>query len=84
MFADGIRIFLSVRERPDGRYQYVIGKMSPFLELDLIQLTKLLNEAEDNSDLWGGGDTIIGSPRQAGSKLKPEEVGHLLESLVSR
>lgn len=84
MFADGIRIFLSVRERPDGRYQYVIGKMSPFLELDLVQLTRLLNEAEANPDLWGGGDAIIGSPRQAGSKLKPEEVGTLIDTLMPR
>lgn len=30
MFSDGIRVFVSVKERPDGRYAYVIGKMSPF------------------------------------------------------
>lgn len=76
MFSHGIRAFVSVRERPDGSNAYVIGKMSPFIPLDLLTLADDLNEEEHcpSEDLWGGGDTIIGSPRKAGSKLSTDEI----------
>lgn len=73
MFAEGIRAFVAVRDRPDGRYTYTIGKMSPFVPLDLIALANTLNIAEGvATDRWGGGDTIIGSPRVGGKSTHPQ------------
>lgn len=79
MFAEGIRAFVAVRDRPDGRYTYTIGKMSPFVPLNLTALANTLNIAEGTTtDQWGGGDTIIGSPRVGGSRLAPTEVAELV------
>jgi hypothetical protein len=82
MFSDGIRIFVSVRERPDGRAAYVIGKMAPFIPLDLTKLTDTLNAMEGSEDKWGGGDTIIGSPRQSGSLITLEELAGVMNEAV--
>lgn len=75
MFSDGIKAYISVRERQDGNFTYTIGKLSPFVNLDLVKLTEFLNNGLDTSvsenDKWGGGNNIMGSPRIAGSKIKP-------------
>lgn len=80
MFADGHTAYLSVRQRPDGRYTYVAGK-TDYDPMDLIRAFELLNIAEGctTSDCWGGGNMVGGSPRVAGSKLSPEEVGRILD-----
>lgn len=85
MFSEGIKTFVSVRERPDGRYVYTIGKMSPFNSLDLVALTEQLDNIEDDedcNDFWGGGDMIMGSPRKRGSKVTPEEMTQIMDDLV--
>lgn len=83
IFASGIRAFVSVREREPGKYSYVIGRMSPFIPLDLNVLCSRLNEAEGaTEDRWGGADIIIGSPRIGGSVLPPDEVAKLVDSVV--
>jgi len=59
--------------------------MSPFLPLDLGKLCTTLNMRDGlDLDLWGGGDTIIGSPRKAGSGLKPDELTDLLNKEMTR
>lgn len=81
MYSDGIRSFLAVKKRPDGVYDYKIGKMSPYIKMDLIGAMKTLNDLEglsDNPDQWGGGDTIGGSPRIGGSRLKPEQIAEVV------
>jgi hypothetical protein len=84
MLSDGIRLFVSVRDRPDGKKAYVIGRMDPFNPVDLVRLAKKLNELEDNpEDLWGGGSTIIGSPRSAGSSLGVEVITSLMNGAVT-
>ncbi len=79
MFAAGIRAFLSVRQRASGRWSYVVGRMSRFIPFDVPGLLAGLNEAEGLTgvDRWGGGDTVGGSPRIAGSALSPKDVAAL-------
>lgn len=86
MFSDGIRAFVSVRERGDGRYTYVIGRMSKFIPFDISSLYRKLTCAENpgasvHKDWWGGSDIIGGSPRVEGSRLTPEEVTRVIDGL---
>jgi hypothetical protein len=85
MLSDGIKIFVSVRDRPDGKYTYVIGRMDSFHPFNLLRLTQRLNELEGNTDdLWGGGPTIIGSPRNYGSTLSIEALSFLVNAEAER
>lgn len=83
MFSDGIKAFVSIlSQRENGHYDYVIGKISPFVEFNLKNCLKALNEAEGNeNDLWGGSTTIGGSPRVSGSKLTPSEVSSIVNKV---
>ena len=83
MFADGISAFVSVKERGDGRYHYILGKHSPYVTFDIEKMYKRLNEAENlKEDAWGGSDIIGGSPRVGGSSLTPEQVKEIIEDVV--
>lgn len=83
MFADGIQAFVSVRERPDGRWVYTIGRLSPFIPFDVLGLADFLNDVEGaTTDAWGGATNIVGSPRAAGSGLSPEELTRVIESAL--
>lgn len=77
MFADGIRAFVSVRERPDGRWVFVLGRMSDDIPFDIPAFLQRANQLEatygDTDDFWGGSDTIGGSPRVRGSLIPPNE-----------
>lgn len=91
MFADGVRAYISVRERSDGRWQYVIGRMSPFVFLDTGLIASAMNQAEgidptpqNAPDRWGGGNSIIGSPRIGGSTSSPDRVIEIVNDLVRR
>lgn len=81
MFADKIPAYVSVRERGNDRYTYVVGRLSPYIPFDLSRLYDRLNEAEGtagSNDRWGGSDMVGGSPRVSGSKLTPEEVSKVV------
>lgn len=85
MLSDGVRLFVSVRTRPDEKTTYVVGRMDPFLPFDLVRLTQKLNELEGSpEDLWGGGATIIGSPRKLGSKLGIDAITFLVNEEMGR
>jgi len=78
LFADGIKAFVAVRDNNNGTYIYSIGRMSPYIPFPVDELPDYLNKIEgisaDATDKWGGGNTIIGSPRKAGSKQLPTEL----------
>jgi hypothetical protein len=77
--ADGIRAYVAVRERPDGRWAYVLGRTSPFVPFDVPALVRTLNEAEGVVKAgWGGSDLVGGSPRVRGSKFSPREVERII------
>ncbi len=88
MFSDGIESYISVQERSDG-HAYVIGRMAPFVLVDLTKFAKKLNIEEARirgtdlgGDTWGGGNTIIGSPRGSSSKITPQQLVEMLDAEV--
>ena len=88
VLSDGIYAYVAVRQRPDGRWTYVVGRMSLFIDyFQVPAILDALNAAEDTTgkpDRWGGGDTIGGSPRVAGSKLAPDEVRRIVSEVGSK
>lgn len=91
MFSRGITAFVSVREtliaRPDTkRYDYVVGRMSPFIPFDCERIYAACNALEGttkDADKWGGSNTIGGSPRVKGSKIDPDTLAKVIEQIVS-
>lgn len=87
-FSDGIRAYVAVRDRPDGRWTYTVGRMSPFVPFDVPAILAALDAAEgpgaNASDRWGGGNTIGGSPRVAGSKIPPADVTRIIDAIIAK
>lgn len=85
MLSDGIQAFTSVTELPDGRYRYSVGRLSPYVPFDIVGLYEYLNELEGFSgeDRWGGGDTIGGSPREAGSGIPPDQMSAIVMRFIT-
>ena len=84
LFADGVRAFVAVRDRSNGRFDYSIGKMSPFVMFPINEIYNKLNQLEGcDDDRWGGSDTIGGSPRQNGSGLAPKEIEDVINTLLA-
>lgn len=87
MFAHGVKAFVSCRKRADGNWNHVLGRMSQFIPFFVPSFVEALNEAEgltEKADRWGGGDTIIGSARIAGSKLDPHGVNEVVKTTLSK
>jgi hypothetical protein len=84
LFADGVRAYLSFRQRPDGNWTYTLGRMSLFIPFDVPAILAALNEAEGcEEDHWGGGNTVAGSPRVGGSRLPPQEVERIVNEVLA-
>jgi len=85
MSADGILAYVSVRDRPDGKFTYVVGRVSEFVPFRVLGLLEALDKAEDSADdHWGGSNLVGGSPRNSGSKLKPTEVIEIINDLLAQ
>lgn len=83
MMSAGIKAFVSVRERQNGNYTYSIGKMSNYIPFDIEEILKILDKEEANdSDHWGGSNTIGGSPRVTGSKMAPEKIERIINDFL--
>lgn len=85
MFGDGIKAYVSVRDRADGKWTYTLGKLSPFVPFDLLKLTAKFNEldgAVTKLDRWGGGNNIMGSPRVGGSLFNPEALASVIKDTL--
>lgn len=80
----GILAFVSMRERKDGRWNYILGRSSQFVPFPIPTLLKAFNNAEGVSegDVWGGSDIIAGSPRISGSKLDPDRVTEVIQKYL--
>lgn len=82
-FADGIKAYVSVRERPDGKWAYSVGRMSPFIDFNIYKIFYNLNLWEECvKDRWGGGDVVGGSPRVSGSCIPPKELELLINDVI--
>lgn len=85
MFSDGIKAFVSVNERGDGKWQYVLGRMSEYVRFPILRMLDFLNAEEGNTkDKWGGATTIAGSPRIGGSKLPPDRVKNIVDAMIPK
>jgi hypothetical protein len=90
IFQDGYKIYVLFRERPDGRYGYVIGMFSMMHScLNLRVLAKQLNAIEvfvdeKKTDTWGGGNHVIGSGRLHGSAITPDVVANMVLKTLDR
>ncbi len=85
LYASGTSAFAGVRQRSDGNYTYVLGKMSPYVPFPLEKIFKALNAAEDLRTVensWGGSCIIGGSPRKTGSRLDPREVEAIINRII--
>lgn len=78
--SDGIKAFISVRERSDGRWAYSVCRISEFIPFPVPEILIACSEKENEpGDPWGGGTTIGGSGRSKGSGLNPEIVFGIAE-----
>lgn len=85
MVRNGIRAYVSVRERPDGRWSYSLGRTSPFVPFDVPRIVAELNEVEyPGQGNWGGGNLIAGSPRKKGSQLSPTQVTDIVAETMGQ
>lgn len=82
MFASGIKAYVSARERTNGRWSYTVGRMSQFINFDVLKILNALSVAEGEGERWGGGNTIGGSPRASGSRMSPDEVMKIVNSVI--
>lgn len=86
IYAAGFRAFVGMRQRHDGRFTYVIGRMSPFVAFPILDIYVALNRAEgmtEPANAWGGSDIIGGSPRRTGSSLPPKKVEAIINELLA-
>lgn len=80
MLSDGIKVFLSARPCGSNR-TITVGKMSQYATCDLAWLLAELQKLEEG---WGGGTTIIGSPRGKGTALDDKTLSALMEEACSK
>lgn len=85
IFLDGIKAFISVRKTKNDNYIYTLAKVSEFVKFPIEEFYNKLNKIEGASrsnNKWGGSNTIGGSPREIGSKIKPRELIRIINSLM--
>jgi hypothetical protein len=86
LYQEGARALITFRRGQDGAYTYSIGRMSGFVDFPVDELYGVLNRAEGLlaiDDQWGGSTVIGGSPRKSGSRLRPEELEHVVNEYLS-
>jgi len=87
MYNDGIKAFVAmVAKKSDDSFVYVLGRNSVWTPFDIPKLYRVLNNTEigivSEKNLWGGSNTIGGSPRETGSRLNPEKLQEIINSAL--
>jgi hypothetical protein len=86
--SDGIKAFVSVRERDDGKWAYSVGRLSEFIPFPVpeilyaLEQQEVVKQGEPTKASWGGATTIGGSPRPWGSVLSPPEVERIINLVL--
>ena len=75
--------FVLVRQRDCGRFVYVLQRTCEGVHFPLIKFYDVLNAVEGQFELWGGCDIIGGSPRVLGSRIPPEKLAEILNSVMA-
>jgi hypothetical protein len=92
-FYNGVRAFVSARQRTDGTFAYTIGRASEFIPFPVQDLLEVFNLEESTrrhehtlveADTWGGATTIGGSPRTSGSNISPSELEKIINDFLAR
>jgi len=85
LYQNGIKAFASIlKEKEDGSIVYALGKRSPWIPFDIPRIYEALNEIDDNiteTNRWNGSDIIGGSPKETGSRIKPEQLEEIINGL---
>jgi len=88
LFCRGIKAYVLVRERNDGKSNFVYGKMSEYVDFPIEKIYEMTNNMEgiskEDNDRHGGNNIIGGSPRKSGSKIKPAEMAKAIDDLVAK
>jgi len=72
MFADGICAYVSVRELRNGKFAYIVARMSPYVHFPILKFCRRFNALEKcTNKRWGGSHICIGSPLPDGSDISP-------------
>lgn len=79
--SDGIRAFIAVRERNDGKLACSVGRVSECIPFPVHSILSELSKADNQTgESWGGGSTIGGSPRTSGSGLTKDQIFEIAET----
>lgn len=86
LYNDGIDAFVSFIENGNGRWKYMYGRRSPWIQFPIPHLYEILNQRDsavvNGTNRHGGSNTIGGSPRQTGSALSPQEIEKIINEEV--
>ncbi|MBS3094119.1 hypothetical protein J4474_00485 [Candidatus Pacearchaeota archaeon] len=87
MYNDGIKAFAAlVAKKSDGSFVYTLGRKGVWTLFNLPKIYRVLNNAENGivskDNLWGGSNTVGGSPRETGSRLNPEQLQKIINSAL--
>ena len=70
--------FTSILNLIENNYEYFSGNINLISSLSSIP-SQLKN---NQNGLWGGGNLVLGSPRDSGSKIPPEFLEHIINSMI--
>lgn len=85
MFDDGIRAYVSVVERKDGKLTATVGRFSGYIPFNVPRILEAYNSAEGlgpTDDRAGGSDLIGGTSRKNGTTLSIPDLIRITEETV--
>ena len=91
LYDQGVDRLVVWRALASGRVRYLLARRSDLVAgFPLPRFYDALNRAEAEArgvglgpgDLWGGGSSVGGSPRQGGSVMEPAAVADILERVM--
>ncbi|HET6613202.1 MAG TPA: hypothetical protein VFG83_14495 [Kofleriaceae bacterium] len=89
MVEAGVNAAIELFARSGAGYVYSVWRRSEYIvEFPVLDILRALNTAEglgpEDPTGWGGSETVGGSPRGVGSKLRPEEVERVANEVIAR